>query len=55
MYIDLSMQFIQYLNTLEEPTKAIVSLAVCVGLPLVCIILYILDKEIIKKGEKYEK
>ena len=46
MYFDLSMQFIQYLDTLEEPTKAIVSVCVYIGLPLLCIVLYFLDKKI---------
>ena len=59
MFSDMSFQLYQYLETLNETTRVLVLFAFFVGIPLLCILLYVLDKKIKeyknKKGGKNGK
>ena len=48
MYLDSAIKLNQYISTLEEPTKFFVCFGIYVGLPLLCVVLYLLDKKIEK-------
>ena len=49
MYVDFAIWFNSYVATLQEPTKGIVLLSFYIGLPLLCVFLYCLDKKIEEK------
>lgn len=59
MYVDFAIWFNSYVATLQEPTKEIVLLSFYVGLPLLYVFLYCLDKKIeekkIYRGDFYGK
>ena len=49
MYVDFAIWFNSYVATLQEPIKEIVLLSFYIGLPLLCVFLYCLDKKIEEK------
>ena len=49
MYVDFAIWFNSDVATLQEPTKGIVLLSFYIGLPLLCVFLYCLDKKIEEK------
>ena len=59
MYVDFAIWFNSYVATLQEPIKEIVLLSFYIGLPLLCVFLYCLDKKKKKKkiyrGDFYGK
>ena len=49
MFLDTAIQINQYIGSLQEPARAVVTLLFYVGLPLLCVFLYWLDNKLAER------
>lgn len=50
MLVDTAIQFNQYMNSLEEPKRAIIVIALSIGIPLLLVFLYWLDEHLAERS-----
>lgn len=55
MYLEQIIQFNDYITSLTEPNRFLMYLLIYVGLPLLCVVLLYIDKNIEKKKGEYKK